>query len=173
MYQIPKLKCFSSRLALVLAQSIEARCSVENVDVVGTTPTDAAPTTSEWSTILPSTKVPLISEVWEYHKEHWRNQYLLHPTSDSMEISFHFDTTLGYGIISYFRKCHDRTAVKSCEKIGSNWLIRIWTKVKLNFHPCISLNHWGNGPHLEHSNLCHPSALMTVPPAMIMSISMA
>ena len=39
---IPKLKCFSSRRAVVLAQSIE----VENEDVVGTAPTCAAPITS-------------------------------------------------------------------------------------------------------------------------------
>ena len=46
------LKRFSSRLAAVLAQSIEARCYVENEDVVGAAPTGNAPTTSEWSTFL-------------------------------------------------------------------------------------------------------------------------
>ena len=35
MHKIPKLKWFSSRRAVVFAQSIEARCSVENEDVVG------------------------------------------------------------------------------------------------------------------------------------------
>ena len=43
-------KCFLSRLAVVFAQSIEARCSVENEDVVGAAPTGDTPTTSEWST---------------------------------------------------------------------------------------------------------------------------
>ena len=48
MHQIPELKCFSSRLAVVFAQSNEARCYVENEDVVGAAPTGDAPTTSEW-----------------------------------------------------------------------------------------------------------------------------
>ena len=43
-----KLKCFSSRIAFVFAQSIEAMYQVENVDVVGAAPTGDAPTTSEW-----------------------------------------------------------------------------------------------------------------------------
>ena len=50
---------------VVFAQSIEARCSVENEDVVGAAPTGDAPTTSEWSTIL-LPKVQLILEVWQY-----------------------------------------------------------------------------------------------------------
>ena len=37
---------------LLFAQSIEARCQVENEDVVGAAPTGDAPTTSELSTIL-------------------------------------------------------------------------------------------------------------------------
>ena len=50
--------------AIVFAQSIEASY-VENEDVVGAAPTGAAPTTSEWSTmLLPTTKGWLISEVW-------------------------------------------------------------------------------------------------------------
>ena len=65
-YHIPKLKCFSSCIAVVLAQSIEARCYVKNEDVVGAAPIGDAPTTSEWSTILLPAKVPLISEVWQY-----------------------------------------------------------------------------------------------------------
>ena len=60
LHQIPKLKCFSSRLAVVFAQSIEARCWVENKDVVGAAPTGDTPTTSEWSTILLPTMVQLI-----------------------------------------------------------------------------------------------------------------
>ena len=39
MHQIPKLKCLSPRLAVVFMQSVEARCQVENEDVVGATPT--------------------------------------------------------------------------------------------------------------------------------------
>ena len=50
-------------LAVVFAQSIEARCQVENEDVVGAAPTGDAPTTSALSTILLPTKVRLILEV--------------------------------------------------------------------------------------------------------------
>ena len=64
MRQIPKLKCFSSRLVVVFAQSIEARCLVENEDVIGAPPIGDAPATSEWSTILLPTMVQLILEVW-------------------------------------------------------------------------------------------------------------
>ena len=49
---------------LVFAQSIEARCQVENEDVVGAASTGDAPTTSEWSTILLPTKVRLILEIF-------------------------------------------------------------------------------------------------------------
>ena len=42
-----KLKCFSSHLAVDFAQSIVARCLVENEDVVGAALTGDAPTTSE------------------------------------------------------------------------------------------------------------------------------
>ena len=65
-HQLPKLKCFSSPLAVVFVQSIEARCYVENEDVVGAAPTGDAPTISEWSPILLPTKVHLILEVWQY-----------------------------------------------------------------------------------------------------------
>ena len=51
---------------LVFAQSNEARCSVENEDVVGAAPTGDAPTTSEWLTILLPTKVRLILETLRY-----------------------------------------------------------------------------------------------------------
>ena len=57
MYLIRKLKCFSSRLVVVFVKFIEARCEVENEDVVGAAPTGDAPTTSEWATILLPTKV--------------------------------------------------------------------------------------------------------------------
>ena len=67
MHQVPRLIWFLSRLAVVYAQYIEARCLVENEDVVGAAPTgDDAPTTSERSTILWPTKVWLILEVWQY-----------------------------------------------------------------------------------------------------------
>ena len=69
MHQIPKLKCFSSRLAVVFAQYIEAKWWVENEDVVGAAPTGDAPTTSEWSTIWLPTKVQLILETWRYISE--------------------------------------------------------------------------------------------------------
>ena len=61
-HQIPKVKCFSSRLAVVFVQSIETRCWVENEGVVGAVPTGDAPTTGEWSTILSPVKVRLILE---------------------------------------------------------------------------------------------------------------
>ena len=66
MHQIPKLKCFSSHLAIIFAQSIEARCLVENEDVVGAAPTGDALNTSEWSTNWLPTKVWLILEVLQY-----------------------------------------------------------------------------------------------------------
>ena len=61
---IPKLKCFLSRFAVVFAQSIEARCWVENKDVVG-----AAPTGSNYIWVILISwpdKVQLILEVWWY-----------------------------------------------------------------------------------------------------------
>ena len=61
-----KLRWFSSRLAVVYAQSNEAKCLVDNEDVVGAAPTGDAPTTSELSTILLPTKVRLILETWRY-----------------------------------------------------------------------------------------------------------
>ena len=48
-YEIPKYKCFSSRPAVVFAQSIVARCSEENLNVVTAAPTGDAPATSKWS----------------------------------------------------------------------------------------------------------------------------
>ena len=53
-------------VSVVFAQYIEAKCQVENEDVVGATPTGDAPTTSEWSTIQLPTKLPLILEIWRY-----------------------------------------------------------------------------------------------------------
>ena len=50
----------------VFAESLEARCQVENEDVVGAAPTGDAPTTSERSTILLPTKVRLILEILRY-----------------------------------------------------------------------------------------------------------
>ena len=65
-HQIPKLKCFSSHLAVVFDQSIETSCWVKNEDVVGAVPTCDAPTPSEWSMILLPTEVRLVLEVWVY-----------------------------------------------------------------------------------------------------------
>ena len=62
-HQIPKLKCFFSHLAVIFAQSIEARCSVEYEDVVGAALTGDAPTTSKWSIISLPNKVQLILQV--------------------------------------------------------------------------------------------------------------
>ena len=61
------LKRFSYWLAAVFAESLEARCQVENEDVVGAAPTGDAPTTSELSTILLPTKVRLILEILRYY----------------------------------------------------------------------------------------------------------
>ena len=61
-HKIAKLKCFSSRLTVLFAQSIE----VEHENVVGAAPTGDAPTTPEWSTRLLPTKGRIISEVWQY-----------------------------------------------------------------------------------------------------------
>ena len=61
-----KLRWFSSSLAVVCAQSTEAKCLVDNEDVVGAAPTGDAPATSELSTILLPTKVRLILETWRY-----------------------------------------------------------------------------------------------------------
>ena len=66
MHQIPKFKWFSSRLAVVCAQSIEAQCKIGNEDAVGAAPTGDAPTTSEWPTVLLPVKVWLILEIWLY-----------------------------------------------------------------------------------------------------------
>ena len=54
----------ASRLADVLPQSIEAKCQVDNEDVVRAASTCNAATTSELSTIFLPTKVRLILEVW-------------------------------------------------------------------------------------------------------------
>ena len=58
--QIPTLKCLSSRLAVVFAQSIETRYLIENEDVVAAAPTGDAPITPKWSTSLLPTDVPFI-----------------------------------------------------------------------------------------------------------------
>ena len=58
-----KLKCLSSRRAVVFGQSNGARSYVENEDVVRAAPTGDAPTTSEWSTILLPAKVSYIRDL--------------------------------------------------------------------------------------------------------------
>ena len=67
-HQIPKLKNFSSCLAVAFAQSIEARWSVEYDDVVGAAPTCDALITSWFSTFILPTKFPIILEFWRYWK---------------------------------------------------------------------------------------------------------
>ena len=59
-------KRFSYCLAAAFAESLEARCWVENEDVVGAAPTGDTPTISEWSTILLPIKVRLKLEVLRY-----------------------------------------------------------------------------------------------------------
>ena len=92
----------SSCLVVVFAQSIEARCSVTNEDVVGAVRTGDAPTTSEWSTISLLTNVWLISEVsWQLNTEtkmssfwrnfnhwlHWKLSFWQLPVQPVMKIS--------------------------------------------------------------------------------------
>ena len=60
------LQRFSYCLAAIFTESFEARCQVENEDVVGAAPTGDVPTTSEWLTIPLPTKVHLILEVLQY-----------------------------------------------------------------------------------------------------------
>ena len=64
-HQTNKIKCFSSHLAVIFSQSNEARCWVENEDVVGAAPTGNAPTTSKWSTnfIAHSVGAPYIRDL--------------------------------------------------------------------------------------------------------------
>ena len=65
LHQIPKLKCFSSCLAVVFAQSIEARCQEWRCRW-SSTDRDDAPTTFEWSTsLLPTNLVHLTLDVWQ------------------------------------------------------------------------------------------------------------
>ena len=66
MHQNQKIKCFSSRPAVVFTQYIEAIYYVENEDVVGAALTGDAPTTSEWSAIWLPTKLLLILETGSY-----------------------------------------------------------------------------------------------------------
>ena len=72
-HQILTLKRFSYCLAAFFAESLEARCEVENEDVVGAALTSDAPTTSEWSTILLPPKVLLILEFLRYVTLWWLN----------------------------------------------------------------------------------------------------
>ena len=52
--------------ATVFAESLEARCQVENENVDGAAPTGDAPTTSEWSTNTLPTQVRYILEISRY-----------------------------------------------------------------------------------------------------------
>ena len=55
-----------SRPTVIFAQSIEARCEVENEDVVWAAKTGDAPTTSERSRNVLPTNARLIFEIWRY-----------------------------------------------------------------------------------------------------------
>ena len=55
---------------------IEAKCQMENEDVVGAAPTGDASTTSEWPTIELPTKVRLILETWRYYMIGWSGMVL-------------------------------------------------------------------------------------------------
>ena len=57
---------FSSHFAVSFAQFIEAKCEVENEDVVGAAPRGDAPTTSEWSINVLPTELRPILEIWRY-----------------------------------------------------------------------------------------------------------
>ena len=71
--EYPTLKRLSYCLAAFFVEYPEARCQVENEDVVGAAPTGDAPTTSEWSTIVLPTKVRLILEVLWYISKNEQN----------------------------------------------------------------------------------------------------
>ena len=62
----PNLNVSRLVLQLSLRNPVKPGVKVENEDVVGAAPTGAAPTTSEWSTILVPTKVRVILETWRY-----------------------------------------------------------------------------------------------------------
>ena len=72
-HQIPKLQGFSSRLAGVFSQSIEAMYQVEIEDVAGAAPTTDDPPTFEWSTNLLPTNVRLVLEIWRYIFQNYFN----------------------------------------------------------------------------------------------------
>ena len=63
LHETPKLRFFLTRLAVVFAQYIEAKCSVENEDVVGATPI------SEWSIISLPTKVHLTVYIYDLEQD--------------------------------------------------------------------------------------------------------
>ena len=71
-----QLKWLSSPVAVVLAQSIEARCLVENEGVFGAAPTGDAPTSCEWSTSILPAKMRVILESW------WQSSWS--PISDAL-----------------------------------------------------------------------------------------
>ena len=82
-HQIPKLECFSSRLAVVRFQSIEARCQAENEDVV-----EAAPSGSKYIWVTNNLiayrsvlykrfygKV-LAQQFFIFEARHWKNEWI-------------------------------------------------------------------------------------------------
>ena len=99
----PKLKCFLFHLAVVFAQSIEARGWVENY-VVGTALTGDALTTSEWATILLPIKVRLISDILRCHENLG--------TCQTFSISPNRNSIVGWNPSSFGQF----TTPKTCEK---------------------------------------------------------
>ena len=61
---MPKREWFSSPVAVVFAQPVEARCLVENDDAVEAASIGDAVTTSEQSTSLLPVKLRSIVEIW-------------------------------------------------------------------------------------------------------------
>ena len=86
-HQIPKLWYCSSSLAVVFAWSYEARCLVENEDVIGAT--GDAPIASDWSKILLPIKVRLICR-YMYLKWWGDFTYILQSTKACGIHVFHF-----------------------------------------------------------------------------------
>ena len=112
MHQNPKLECFSSRLAVIFVESFEVGCIVGNEDVVAAAPVGAAPTTSEWSTILLVTNVRLILEVWQYNT--YRVEAIV------MATSTRFQTSPGMFTQHCFTLCPMHISAPTYEKNCSN-----------------------------------------------------
>ena len=62
------------------------------------------------------------------------HQRFFHHNSNSMEISFSFNSITGDHIAKKFGTCHDSPAVVPCAKYCSDHYIIIWMRAKWNFH---------------------------------------